>query len=45
MVRLIVGDDASADFFYVRNQGLVVSERALALLQARCRNLTVTPVD
>ncbi|GGQ56330.1 hypothetical protein [Couchioplanes azureus] len=44
LVRLIVGDDPAADFFYERSQGLVVSERALALLQAQCRNLTVTPV-
>jgi hypothetical protein len=43
LVRLIVGDDASADFCYERGRGLVVSERALAVLRPRCRNLTVSP--
>lgn len=43
LVRLIVGEDPAADFSYERSQGLTVSERALALLQARCQNLTVRP--
>jgi hypothetical protein len=43
LVRLIVGKDPSADFFYERGSGLVISERALALVQARCQNLTVRP--
>ncbi|MFC6018035.1 hypothetical protein ACFP2T_17685 [Plantactinospora solaniradicis] len=43
LVRLIVGEDPAADFSYERSQGLTVSERALALLQARCQNLTVKP--
>ncbi|AEV86951.1 hypothetical protein ACWT_5932 [Actinoplanes sp. SE50] len=45
LVRLIVGGDPAADFFYGWGEGLVVSERALALLQTRCRNLTVRPTD
>ena len=41
LVRLIVGEDPSADFSYERSEGLTVTERALTLLQARCQNLTV----
>jgi hypothetical protein len=44
LVRLIAGEDPAADFFYERSQGLIISERALALLQPRCQNLTVRPV-
>jgi hypothetical protein len=43
LVRLIVGEDPTADLFYERSQGLTVSERALALLRPWCRNLTVRP--
>ncbi|MGK5683345.1 hypothetical protein [Actinoplanes sp. URMC 104] len=43
MVRLVVEDTPEADFSYRRGRGLTVSERALAVLQAHCRNLTVTP--
>ncbi len=41
LVQFIVGEDPTADFFYQHTQGLVISERALTLLQPRCRNLTV----
>ena len=43
LVRLLVDDDPAADFAYERGQGLTVTERALAVLQAHCRNLTVQP--
>ncbi|MGK5683346.1 hypothetical protein [Actinoplanes sp. URMC 104] len=43
LVRLTVGDDQTADFSFLASQGLTVSERALALLQEHCRNLTVMP--
>jgi hypothetical protein len=45
LVRLIVGGDPAADFCYERGEGLIVSERALALLRTRCGNLTVRPTD
>ena len=44
LIRLVVGDDPAADFFYEQGQGLIISERALALLQACCQSLRVTPV-
>jgi len=43
LLRLIVGDDASADLSYQPVRGLVVSERALTVLQSHCHNLTVHP--
>lgn len=43
LVRLIVDGDPAADFAYRRDEGLTVTERALILLQAHCRNLTVRP--
>lgn len=43
LVRLIVDDDPEADFSYRRGEGLTVTGRALALLQAHCQNLTVGP--
>ncbi|WP_328468404.1 hypothetical protein OHA21_51705 [Actinoplanes sp. NBC_00393] len=41
LVQLIVGTDASADFSLEQGFGLVLSERALAVIQPHCRNLTV----
>jgi hypothetical protein len=43
LVRLVVGEDPAADFSYREVEGLTVTERTLILLQAHCRNLTVTP--
>jgi hypothetical protein len=43
LVRIIVGADPAADFSYAQSEGLVVSERALALLRAHCENLLVKP--
>ncbi|MBM2614773.1 hypothetical protein JIG36_04285 [Actinoplanes sp. LDG1-06] len=41
LVRLVVEETPEADFSYERSQGLTVSERALALLQEHCQNLTI----
>ncbi|GAB7037683.1 MULTISPECIES: hypothetical protein [Catenuloplanes] len=44
LVRLVVGEEPAADFSYERGQGLIVSERALALLQSHCQNLRANPL-
>ncbi|GIH03843.1 hypothetical protein Rhe02_19100 [Rhizocola hellebori] len=42
--RLVVGDELHADLSYQRKTGLIASPRAVAVLAAHCRQLTISPL-